>query len=140
MVYLTHYLYNQSVTVYTDHTAVKAVLETPNPTGKHARWWLKVYGQGVRDVKIVGRLHGNADALSRTPQLPVPQADKELKEGEAQVCLVADIVEVSDVETLLKANPVLTVPASFAEEQRKDAEIMSLLEKGELPTNQKLVN
>lgn len=36
------YLYGRNVTVYTDHTAVKAVLESPNPTGKHARWWMKV--------------------------------------------------------------------------------------------------
>jgi hypothetical protein len=37
------YLYGQSVTVVTDHTAVKAVLETPNPSAKHARWWTRVY-------------------------------------------------------------------------------------------------
>jgi hypothetical protein len=39
-----HFLYGKLVTVFTDHTAVKAVLETPNPTGKHGRWWNKVYG------------------------------------------------------------------------------------------------
>ena len=31
-----YYLYGHQVTVYTDHAAVKAVLETPNLTGKHA--------------------------------------------------------------------------------------------------------
>ena len=31
------YLYGSSVTVYTDHSAIKAILETPSPTGKHAR-------------------------------------------------------------------------------------------------------
>ena len=46
-----YYRYNQCVTVYTDHSAVKAVLETPNPAAKHARWWMKVYGQGVRELK-----------------------------------------------------------------------------------------
>ena len=38
---LTHfhpYLYGNKVTVYTDHSAVKAVLSAPNPSGKHA-WW-----------------------------------------------------------------------------------------------------
>lgn len=39
------YLYENSVTIYTDHTAVKAVLESPNPRAKHARWWTRVYGQ-----------------------------------------------------------------------------------------------
>ena len=54
------YLYGEAVTVVTDHTAVKAILETPNPSGKHARWWTKVYGTGLKDVKIVccaGRLN-----------------------------------------------------------------------------------
>ena len=42
-----HCLYGRVVTVYTDHSAVKVVLATPNPTGKHARWWNKVYGSGI---------------------------------------------------------------------------------------------
>ena len=41
-----YYLYGHQVTVYTDHAAVKAVLGTPNLTGKHARWWSKVHGSG----------------------------------------------------------------------------------------------
>ena len=40
------------MTVLTDHSAIKAVLETSNPTGKHARWWTKVYGRGVKEVRI----------------------------------------------------------------------------------------
>ena len=69
-------LYGHSVTVFTDHTAVKAVLETPNPSGKHARWWSKVYGRGVKEVKIMyrsGKVNLNADALSRSPQAPAPE-------------------------------------------------------------------
>ena len=31
------YLYRNKVTVITDHSVVKAILETSNPTGKHAR-------------------------------------------------------------------------------------------------------
>ena len=31
------YLYGHEETVYTDHSAVKVVLETPSPSGKHAR-------------------------------------------------------------------------------------------------------
>ena len=42
-----YYLYGNSVTVLTDHSAVKAVLEMSNPMGKHARWWTRVYGRGV---------------------------------------------------------------------------------------------
>ena len=31
--------YRHSVTVYTDHTAVKAIRNIPNPSGKHACYW-----------------------------------------------------------------------------------------------------
>ena len=81
-----HYLYGNSVTVFTDHTALKAVLETANPTAKHARWWTRVYGRGVKNVKIVyrpGRENSNADALSRRPLLPAPAVG--IAEDEMQV-------------------------------------------------------
>ena len=64
------YLYGQSVVGVTDHTAVKAALDTPNPSDKHACWWTRVYGTGLKDVRIVyrlGRLNATADALSRSP-------------------------------------------------------------------------
>lgn len=51
-----------------DHSAVKTVLETPSPNGKHARWWLKIFGSSLNSIKIVykaGKENGNADALSR---------------------------------------------------------------------------
>ena len=47
------YLYGHNVTVFTDHATVKAVLQTPNPSSKHAQWWTKVYGSGVKDVQII---------------------------------------------------------------------------------------
>ena len=33
-----YYLYGHQMTIYTNHAAVKAVLGTPNLTGKHAHW------------------------------------------------------------------------------------------------------
>ena len=68
-----HFLYGNSVTVYTDHTSVMAVLDSPNPTAKHARWWTRVYGQGLKGVKIcyrAGRDNKNTDALFRSPHSP----------------------------------------------------------------------
>ena len=62
------YLYGYDVQVVTDHSAVKALLANPSASGKHARWWLQVYGSGVRKVDIVyrsGRENTRADALAK---------------------------------------------------------------------------
>ena len=64
------YLYGNDVTIYLDHSAVKAVLETPNPSVKHAQWWSRVYGNGVRIMQIVYKSckeNLNVDSLSCSP-------------------------------------------------------------------------
>ena len=60
------YLYGHEVTVVTDHSAVKAVLGAPSLSGKHARWWLKVFGSGVKDVHIVYRPGRDNDRAETT--------------------------------------------------------------------------
>ena len=65
-----YYLYGHKVQVITDHTAVKAILDLPNPSGRHARWWIRVFGQGIKEVTIIHRAGKDnlaADALSRNP-------------------------------------------------------------------------
>ena len=101
------YLYGSSVTVYTDHSAIKAILETPSPTGKHARWWTKVYGSGVNQVHIVhrsGKANTNADALSRNPLPPGPDALETISEGEIQVAAVRSTDE-TNISALLSSSP-----------------------------------
>ena len=63
-------------------TAVRAVPETLNPTDKHARWWMRVYGKGVKELQIVyrvGKDNKSADTLSRAPRDPTsPPSDLEV--------------------------------------------------------------
>jgi len=49
-----YYLYGHKVRVITDHTAVKAILDLPNLSGRHARWWTRVFGQGI-ELSIIHR-------------------------------------------------------------------------------------
>ena len=90
------YLYGHDVLVYTDHSAVRAVLNSPHPNGKHARWWSLVHGSGIRNLEIkyrAGRENSNADALSRNPVMkaaPEPEmvTDVQVAAVECQDLLV----------------------------------------------------
>ena len=123
------YLYGNDVTVYTDHSAVKAVLETQSPTGKHTRWWIQVYGSRVQSVHVVhrsGKTNTNADALSRNP---VGLATTQ--EEAAQVLNVgtADAEEPS-LTTLLQADADAadaTVEPSLVSEQAQDPQVSQMV-------------
>jgi len=93
-------LYRHDIEIRTDHSAVKAVLSTPSPNGKHAHWWIKIYSSGVRVVIITyraGKENLNADVLSRNSHNSFP--DNGIGEGEVQIAMITDISSVSDLET-----------------------------------------
>lgn len=133
--YFHSYLYGRDVTIFTDHSAVKAVLETSNPSGKHARWWTRVYGTGVRSVKIVhrsGRSNTNADALSRN--LQALALSEGVAHGEVQVAQVSAPHLISQLLCVVPDQD--SDSCSFAQEQRKDPDISAIvvfLGTGELP-------
>ena len=129
------YLYAHDVTVYTNNSAVRAVLETPNPSGKYARWWSKVYESGLRSIQIVyrpGKANVYADALSRSPISPTSQEVNE--DEDVQVAIVQ-----SSISDLLSQEPS-EVPRKefpdFATEQRRDQsinELIAFLQESKLP-------
>lgn len=55
------YLYGQQVTVLVDYATVKPILEFPNPSGKHARWWTKVFGFGIKQANQLSYLNAILD-------------------------------------------------------------------------------
>ena len=131
------YLYGHVVTVITDHSAVKSILDKPSSNGKHTRWWLKVFGSGVGQLKIIyrpGRENGGADALSRNPVLEDPK-------GTSLDEIVLQISTEEKITDLLAAPPQTSVSENdLYQEQRKDPKLavfIDYLEDGVLPQDEK---
>ena len=130
------YLYGNDVTVYTDHSAVKAVLETPNPSTKHARWWTKVYGSGVHNIQIFyrpGKENVNADILSRNPLDRAPDVFQSDKVQIAAIQTTQPATDL-DIRSLLGRHHSLTNSASsaptneFALSQQQDPELLKIIQ------------
>ena len=109
-----------------------------NPSGKHARWWSKVFGSGVKKLEIkyrAGKENRNADALSRAPcgERPVETIMTDVLVGAVQAIDV-------DSHQLLQLDPAVEENDSFSVEQRKDPEILEMivyLSDGQLPACEK---
>ena len=117
-----YYLYGHDVTVCTDHQAVKAILGSPNASGKHARWWSKVYSSGLRTIDITyrpGRENNNADALSRQPCQLAP-----VDNTASPFVQVASILTDAK-DAMMQQNPI---PSKFGVEQQKDAILAAVIE------------
>ena len=68
------YLYGHHCDIYTDHEALKSLLNTPQPSGKLARWGMAIQELDLRILHRTGKSNVNADALSRAP---IAGTDKE---------------------------------------------------------------
>ena len=142
------YLYGHEVLVITDHSAVKAILETPSPSGKHARWWTKVFGSEVKHIQIVHRPgceNAGADTLSRNPIASVSeeQTDGEVQVAQVKTTATSDLSDVS-ISQLLDMPPSqdnTQLMCSLDKEQEKDSELNSVIkfpETGVLPDHEQL--
>ena len=133
------YLYGHSLVVYMYHAAVRAVLETPKPSVKHARGWTKVYGSGIKNLKIVyrsGRVNVNAYALSCGPQGTAPVEG--IGEDEYQILAIQTEPENTTIAELLQHSITAIQPNEFSTEQRRDPELLDIInhvERDELPTD-----
>ena len=128
------YLYGHSLTVFTDHSAVKAILEAPSLNGKHACWWTEVYGSGIRNIQVyhrAGSVNANADALSHNPHLHAPAEGIAVAEVQVTLISTSESVQLGDmdVEGLLDFPPheEIPVPADFRTEQKKDPHLKDLI-------------
>ena len=118
------YLYGQKYTVYTDHQALKSLLNTLQPSEKLARWGMALQELDLCIQHHSGKANLNADALSRCP---LPSAEDENPTEE-----VVAAVQVED-----SGAPAELEKGSLSELQRRDGGLAPLncyLEDGTLPT------
>ena len=123
------YLYGHRCVVYTDHSPLKALLNSPHPSGKLARWG-HVLAELDLDIRYKpGRRNANADALSRAPV-----GSGQRVESREEV-VVAEVT--ASEEVVVGVGRSL---AEMAELQRQDSEVvemMELVQKGLLPGDER---
>jgi hypothetical protein len=73
-----HYLEGRPFQIITDHTALKSLMKMENPPALYSRWIMKLQPYDIDVVYKKGRLHQNADALSRRPHRKEEKPSKEV--------------------------------------------------------------
>ena len=103
------YLYGHVVTIYTDHLASQAVLQSPKLNGKHAHWWLKIQNLGAQKICIKyrpGKENQQADSLSRNPVSPALVSED--AEDDVQITMTTTTADYSQQivpKSSLNTNP-----------------------------------
>ena len=78
MCHFHQYLYGHTCHVFTDHEALKSLLNSPHPSGKLARWGLSIQELDLHIHYRSGQKNEKADALSRSPcSLPASSTDSD---------------------------------------------------------------
>ena len=62
-----NYLYGVEFTIVTDHSALAWLMNIKEPVGRLARWALYLQTYSFTMIHRAGRIHNNADTLSRPP-------------------------------------------------------------------------
>jgi transposase InsO family protein len=97
------YLFGNPFTIVTDHHALCWLANVKDPSGRLARWSLRLQEYDIKIVYKSGRKHSDADSLSRKP-------------------LVETVVENSD------EIPFLAAITDYGKEQLKDKQLKSIIE------------
>ena len=120
------YLYGHQCEVYTDHSALTSLLNTPQPSGKLARWGMAIQELDLQIRHRSGRSNANADALSRSPLPTGENSSMDDTDG-----VLANLQPGGDTVT----------ESDLPSSQRRDedlATIIEYLQKGVLPPDEKV--
>ena len=116
--YFRHYLYRKDFTARTDHGSLRWLANFKNPEGQLARWLEILSSYSMKIEHRPGRLHRNADGLSRRPCNQCGQmntdAEAELKEQVNHVTLSGD-GEIGDIRDIQGEEADITLVKTWVE-------------------------
>ena len=118
------YLYGHRCDVYSDHEALKSLLNTPQPSGRLARWGMALQELDIHIHYRPGKANNNADALSRCTTTHISDSDVPWK---VLAALQADVQPVKEGEEETLSAKQLADP--------EIAEVITYLEENVLPSN-----
>ena len=110
-----HYIYGKRFTLRTDHGSLRWIMNFKNPEGQVARWLEILSAYDMKIEHRAGRLHGNADGLSRKVCKQCGMGCK--NKSRVPKGVVSKIEELRQV-TIAEANPVDLVSA-----QEEDSDV-----------------
>ena len=148
------YLLGHETVVYTDHAALRSLLNTHHPSGKLARWGMAIQEISPEIRYRAGRKNGNADALSRVPLESIESESMitEMSRDSIKSTGTSNPVPIAVVDASSKAGASQTpssetlgevrmVLPEIAEEQRRDpyySDVIRFMENGVLPEDEKV--
>ncbi|MCG8045580.1 MAG: RNase H-like domain-containing protein, partial [Candidatus Thiodiazotropha endolucinida] len=98
--YFRHYLYGREFTARTDHSSLRWLMNFKNPEGQVARWLELLSSFNFTVEHRPGKLHGNADGLSRKP-LTEPSAANTDEKDHSDSCMHVETTEQSEHRNLI---------------------------------------
>ena len=110
------YLLGRHIKIRTDHAALRWLKNTPEPIGQQARWLKIMEEYDYEIIHRAGRLHQNADALSRYPCKQCGAVEDVIEEKTSTACEIQMGPESEDQEDEW-ASP------GIATKQKEDLEI-----------------
>ena len=110
------YLLGRHIKIRTDHAALRWLKNTPEPIGQQARWLEIMEEYDYEIIHRAGRLHQNADALSRYPCKQCGAVEDVIEEKTSTACKIQMGPEGEDQEDEW-ASP------GMATKQKEDLEI-----------------
>ena len=116
MKHYRHYLYGRQCTVYTDHEALKSLLNTPYPSGKLAPWGMALQELDLKVEYRPGKTNSKADALSR---YPVSLLTTDYEDTQAATLVARVVGSGLDAES--------DEEMALSERQHKDKELVPIL-------------